>query len=756
MVTSGVNEETKKARLRPSSAVLLILWTAIGFGALLLLLKSVQNSAEFGRLQPAVLILNVIGVIALVTLLARKLWQLFRDYRDHVPGSRLTARTVMIFGALVVAPLLIVYLSSLEFLNRGIDSWFQVEVKQGLNDALVLSRAALSLRMREYSERTESLARVLAKTSADDIQARLDDERHASEALEIVLFGEHERIIAASLENPLETLPSRPPSDLVRQVGQLRPYVSLDDPDSSGKYLIRTAAAVSDSSASAAPASTESRYVVAIYAVPAQLSALTEAVQRSYSQYGDLAAMREPLKYSFRLTLTLVLLLAMLAAIYGAIFSAQRLVRPVQDLIAGTRAVGKGDFGTRLPLPSRDEMGFLVHSFNDMTKRLRRAREEATHSQQAVERERERLAIILARLSTGVVAVDRMLTVRMANHAAGSILGTDLSAATGRALPELAASNERLGQFVAAIAVRFAGGREEWREQLDLDSQAGRRTLMCACTPLPGEDSDMGYVIVFDDITALLQAQRDAAWGEVARRLAHEIKNPLTPIQLSAERLRRRLLSTMKPADAEILDRATHTIVQQVETMQQMVNAFSEYARAPEMRITHFSLNQLVTDVADLYRSQDPRATIRLALDEHLKSIEADRGRVRQILNNLVTNALEALDGVETPTLEITTRLESGGDAAYAVVTVCDNGPGFQRELLGRVFDPYVTSKPKGTGLGLAIVKKIVEEHGGRIDADNRSEGGARVRVVLPVKDSTRSATGGARERRDTLRRERA
>jgi nitrogen fixation/metabolism regulation signal transduction histidine kinase len=753
MVTPGVSEEPKsKGNLRPGSALWLVLWMAIGAGALLLLLKSVQNSAEFGRLQPAVLILNVVGLIALVTLLARKLWQLVREYRDHVPGSRLIARTVLIFGALVIAPLLIVYLSSLEFLNRGIDSWFQVEVKQGLNDALVLSRAALDLRMREYSDRTEALARSLAKVTPEDIQARLDDERHASEALEIVLFGEHERVIAASLENPLESLPSRPPSELQRQVAQLRPYVNLVEPTGPDKrYLINTAAALSDS-----PTSTDTRYVVAIYPVPAQVSALTDAVQRSYSQYGDLAAMREPLKYSFRLTLTLVLLLAMLAAMYGAIFSAQRLVSPVQDLIAGTRAVGKGDFGTRLPLPSRDEMGFLVHSFNDMTKRLRRAREEATHSQQAVERERERLAIILARLSTGVVAVDRILTVRMANHAAGAILGTDLWAATGRPLPELAANNERLGQFVAAIAVRFASGREEWREQLDLDSQAGRRTLMCACTPLPGEDSDMGYVIVFDDITTLLQAQRDAAWGEVARRLAHEIKNPLTPIQLSAERLRRRLLSTLNEADAEILDRATHTIVQQVETMQQMVNAFSEYARAPEMRITRFSLNQLVTDVADLYRSQDPRAVIHLVLDDKLDLIEADRGRVRQILNNLVTNALEALEGVASPTLEITTRLESGGDAAYSVVTVCDNGPGFQRELLGRVFDPYVTSKPKGTGLGLAIVKKIVEEHGGRIDADNRSEGGARVRVVLPVRDSTRSATGGARERRETLRRERA
>ena len=250
-----------------------------------------------------------------------------------------------------------------------------------------------------------------------------------------------------------------------------------------------------------------------------------------------------------------------------------------------------------------------------------------------------------------MLAIDRSLTVRMANQAAGAILGTDLSAATGRSLPELAASNERLGQFVAALAVRFAGGpRGMARAARSGRRPAGRRTLMCACTPLPGEDSGIGYIIVFDDITALLQAQRDAAWGEVARRLAHEIKNPLTPIQLSAERMRRRLLASMNPRDAEILERATHTIVQQVETMQQMVNAFSEYARAPEMNITRFNLNQLVTEVADLYRSQDPRAPRSgWSSIERIEGIEADRGRVRQILNNLVTNALEALDGVARP-----------------------------------------------------------------------------------------------------------
>ncbi len=744
MVAAGVSGPPRRGRARAIAAI--ALWSLIGLAALLLLAKSAQNSSEFGRLQPWIVLLNVIGVFVLIVLLARRLWQLVRDFRNHVPGSRLTARTVMIFGALVIAPLLIVYFSSLEFIDRGIDSWFRVEVREGLKDALVLSRSALDLRVQAESHRTAVLARSLFGHSALRIQGQLDQARRADSAREIVLYGANERVLAASLEDPLSDVPLAPPADLVRTVSERRTYVSLE-PQANGRFVIRIGVPLAQSAGASGR-----RYLMAVYPVPAQLSALSDAVQRSYSRYGNLTALREPLKYSFRLTLTLVLLLAMLAAIHGAILSAERLARPVQDLIAGTRAVGKGDFATRITLPSRDEMGYLVHSFNDMTKRLRRAHDEATRSQQAVERERERLAIILARLSTGVLAVDRNLVVRMANRAAGGILGTDLSAGTGRALPDLAAGNERLGQFVAALAVRFARGREEWREQIDLGKPGRMVTLMCACTPLPGESGDMGYVIVFDDITALLEAQRDAAWGEVARRLAHEIKNPLTPIQLSAERVRRRLLPILAPSEGEFLERSTHTIVQQVESMQQMVNAFSEYARAPEMHVSRFSLNQLVTEVADLYRSQDPRATITLDLDARLSAIEADRGRVRQILNNLLTNALEALEGHPEPRLEISTRLE-GGATAFALVSVCDNGPGFQADLLGRIFDPYVTSKPKGTGLGLAIVKKIVEEHGGRIDADNRPEGGARIRVALPVAFGKRSEV---QEKRQSLRSEQA
>jgi len=724
---------------------------AAGVAALVLLAASVENSTLFSHWQPWILLLNICGVMALMALLARKFWQLYRDFRDHKPGSRLTVRTVLMFGGLVIAPLIIVYLFSLDFINRGIDSWFRVEIKQGLNDALVLSRSALDLRLREQTRRTEIFARSLRELRGPELLQRLDEERRATEAKEIIVFDASGRASALSSDTPMAQQPAPAPPDVALQVAAGRTYVSLN-PLPDGQYTIATAAPIAD----AVSARATRRYVLIDYEVPQELSALAEAVQHTSSQYGDLSTVREPLKNTFRLTLTLVVLLTLLAAIYGAIFSAQRLTRPVQDLIAGTRAVGKGDFGTRLPLPSRDEMGFLVHSFNDMTKRLRRASEEAKRSRQAVERERERLSVILSRLSTGVIVTDRELRLHSANQSAATILGGDFgNPEAGQNLAQLAGGSMRFATFLDELRGRLKSGLDEWREQLTLPGESGERVLLWACTPLPDEREHGGVVIVFDDITALLAAQRDAAWGEVARRLAHEIKNPLTPIQLSAERLRRKLLGGMNAEDAQLLERATHTIVQQVDAMKQMVNAFSEYARAPAMRLAHFSLNGLVTEVAELYRLQDPDAEIRLDLDPTLPEIEADRGRVRQLLANLITNGIEALAGVADGCVELSTRQQRAEGAIAAVICVRDNGPGFRKEILGRVFDPYVTGKPRGTGLGLAIVKRIVEEHGGRIEAENRPEGGAKILVLLPVSDQDRALFAGG-ERRVELRRERA
>lgn len=719
--------------------------------ALFALSLSTQNSEQFSRLQPWLLLASAIGVVVLSIMLARKVLQLVTAYRSNVAGSRLTVRTVTVFGALVALPLLTVYLFSLEFLNRGIDSWFRVEIKQGLNDAVVLSRSALELRMREYSSRTEALARRLGDNPPTAVALELERELRASGANEIVLYGAYSRILAATSRSVTDALPASPPQDLLRQVNNGRTYLSLD-PRGDSQYVIRTAVPL------ASRTLPDARFVLVVYDLPRQFAELTDAVQRSYSQYGDLAALREPLKYSFRLTLTLVLLVTLLAAIYGAIYSAEVLFKPVQDLMAGTRAVAKGDFATRVPLTSRDEMGFLVQSFNDMTKRLRRAREETERSRLAVERERERLAIIMARLSTGVITVDRELVLRLANAAAGGILGVDLEREVGRPLAEFAAADDRLRQFVDELRARFTAGLEEWREQIEIAGVAGNsatRVLVCACVPLPdGGDAPRSYVIVFDDVTNLLQAQRDAAWGEVARRLAHEIKNPLTPIQLSAERMRRKLLPSLSGPDAEMVERSTHTIVQQVESMKQMVNDFGEYARAPSMQVASFDLNQLAGEVADLYRAQSAVVTIDTVFEPRSVAIDADRGRIRQVLNNLLTNAFEALEGVPGARIALHTELAEQEGVAVALLTVSDNGPGFQRELLARIFDPYVTSKPRGTGLGLAIVKKIVEDHGGRIEADNAPSGGARIRVMLPLKDRTRA--GASRERRAELRRERA
>ncbi|HTG77138.1 MAG TPA: ATP-binding protein [Steroidobacteraceae bacterium] len=737
---------------RAASAVLMGIGGLLWLAAILFMAQTAQNSEQFGRLHPWILMVNGAGLVVLLVLLGAKVTQLVRDWRGHVIGSRIKARMVWIFGVLATLPILLVYFFAVQFLNRGIDSWFNVEIRRSLDDALVLSRSALEVRMREHLADTQLVADELA-ASGGAYPGLLETLRQQVGAHELTIATESGSLIALSKGLSSDLVPEELPDELLLQIRQGRPFVSLE-PQVNGGYLVRTAVQLGPT-----VPGRERLLVQAVYPVAERLGALADTVQAAYQQYGEKDYLRKPLKASFILTLTVVLLLSLLAAWYGAIFTAQRLVQPIQDLVKGTRAVAQGDLDTRLPMTSHDEMGFLVHSFNDMTKRLRRAREDQQLAQQAAETERANLAIILARLSTGVVSLEPDLRVRTANRAASMILGDDLETRVGQPLASLGPPESLLGQFSESARARLAAGDDEWRQQLMLASGSGRRVLMCACTPLPGEgDAPVGFVLVFDDITVMLQAQREAAWGEVARRLAHEIKNPLTPIRLSAERMRHKLLPAMAEKEAQILDRGTETIVQQVEAMKEMVNAFSEYARAPHFEMSSVELNKLVTEVAELYRAQDTRRRVRLTvtLDPGIATVIADQGRLRQLLHNLLTNATEALEGRRGGEIVVSTRLATRGGTDVAEITVEDDGPGFQRDLIGQVFDPYVTTKAKGTGLGLAIVRKIVEEHGGHIEAENRAEGGARVRIDLPLSELGRPAAVQRSERKTETRRERA
>jgi PAS domain S-box-containing protein len=728
-------------------AVLAVFGLLLWFAALLLFTRVTENSDDFARRQDVILLINSIGIGVLLILIVSNLWQLVRDYRRHVPGSRLRARMVSLLVMVAVTPLVGVYIFSVEFINRGIDNWFSVDIEQGLGDALELGQTVIEIQTRSRLEQVKDLARRLASVQRGDFANTLNTMRRETDAIDLTIYGPNNQILAITSVDPEPGAPRYPTDEVLLQLRQQQSFVSVE-PQSKGQYQVIAAAAIRAPSSRGEP-----EFLMATFPLEQRVSTLANAVLSSYNQFAERAFLRTGLKYSFTLTLSLVLLISLLASVYGAFFFARRLVVPIQLLMQGTRAVARGDFATRVPTPTRDEIGFLVHSFNDMTQRLAQASAEARSSQQQVERERRKLEVILARLSTGVMSLEPDLRIRTANQAAGAILGLDLEQRVGESIVELADTRPLLAQFLDVAQQHLNRGESEWREQIELRDGGNRRVLMCACTGLPGDnDSPSGYAIVFDDITTLLQAQREAAWGEVARRLAHEIKNPLTPIQLSAERLRRKYLQTSS-GEADLLDRATHTIIQQVEAMKQMVNAFSEYARTPTMHVTRFDLNALITEVSELYAHQEKPLSITLSLSPDLPQIEADAGRLRQVLHNLFRNAIEAMEHQERARVEVATRKVQGVGPEAIEIRVTDNGPGFAGEIVHQAFDPYVTSKPKGTGLGLAIVRKLVEEHGGQINARNGEHGGAEIVILLPIAVDVASH---ATARRHDHRRERA
>lgn len=702
--------------------------------SLYLLSYATERSGEqVGQLEDLygwMLLINVVGLLGLVVLVGKNLLHLLRQYRDAAPGSRLTMRMVLLFVVLSVLPLSVVFFFSMQFLLSGIDSWFNVEVEKALEDALELSQTSLDLRKRELLKRTIELSKELEGVSDGSLALSLSDLRANYEAVELIVIGKNSRIIAFSSTDTTQVVPNRPSDDVMLQLRQGNSYVELE-PIRDGGIHVRVAIPLESE--------TEPRFLEALFPIHQRLNPLADSVQSSFAQYKKIAVQREPLKKSFSLTLSMVLMLSMLFAVWAAFFFSRRLVAPITDLVEGTRAVAEGNYDKRLPVTSRDELGFLVRSFNDMTRRISRASDEAGRSQRKVEEQHAYLEAILSHLSSGVITLDRDLVLQTANAAASQILGLDLGEYVNAPVADITHTHIHLQRFVEVLMPHFDTENQDWQEEVVLFNAGGRQVLICRGTTLTSEKGGRGdYVIVFDDVTALIQAQRNAAWGEVARRLAHEIKNPLTPIQLSAERLRHKYLHTMSQEDAKLLDRSTNTIVQQVESMKGMVNAFAEYARAPRMELATVDLNRLIHEIAELYVGTQGGVDLHLELDPSGPLIEADSGRLRQLLHNLIKNGQESTPE-PVARVDISTRCMLEAGCRYVEVVVRDYGSGFPEEQEGQYFEPYVTTKPKGTGLGLAIVKKIVEEHGGVIRAENMVDGdgqgnkGAKIIVWLPV-----------------------
>ncbi|MDR2239693.1 MAG: HAMP domain-containing protein [Zoogloeaceae bacterium] len=695
-----------------------LLIIALGLAGVLLFLLTSASAKTALFTDDYRLLLGFTAAIAAL-LLGLVLWQLrqlWREHRAEVFGSRLKLRLMLMFALMAVVPGALVYAVSLQFAVKSIESWFDLRVDKALEGGLNLGRNALDYLLADLTEKATVMALDLGEAPTM-LSTQLNRLREQAGVQSVTLFSAAGQVVASSAGEHAALLPDLPSPAQLRQARQGSGVSAVEGEAESGLTL-RVLVPVA-----AFRFTGETRVLQLTQAVPSAIAASAESVQAAYRDYQELSLAKGSLKTMYTLTLTLALLLSLFAAIALAFLLARRLSAPLSILARGTEAVATGDYSPRETVSTRDELGVLTRSFSQMTQQLSEARVQAERSRAETETARAYLESVLGNLSAGVLAFDAGSRLRAANDGARAILNDDLADAQGAPL----AAWQRHGELRDAIVAGDAERAGEWQREIEMQTGAGApQALLVRGARLPAA-SGGGWVVVFDDITQLIAAQRSAAWGEVARRLAHEIKNPLTPIQLSAERLQHKLTHTLSGSDREMLERATQTIVNQVAAMKHMVNDFRDYARLPPPKLGPLDLNALVEEVLGLYEASHARLRVELA--GNLLPVSGDATQLRQVIHNLIANAEDALAGAAEPEIVIATRAEARG----AVFSVNDNGSGFPKEILARVFEPYVTTKAKGTGLGLAIVKKIVDEHHGQIEISNAAPHGAQVKIRLPL-----------------------
>ncbi|MGP3662232.1 sensor histidine kinase EsaS [Burkholderia gladioli] len=755
---------------------------------LVLLAAASANTEFFDRYYSWLYTANILVALVFLLVVMSLVGMIVVRLRKGKFGTRLLAKLAVFFALVGVVPGGIIYIVSYQFVSRSIESWFDVNVETALTAGLNLGRDTLDASLSDLRSKARLMSEQLASADTNTngttlTLLRLRDQFGVQDAT-IVEPGHGNsgaapdlHIVAQASGNFAALIPDDMPTPLM--LGQAREhggYAAIEgevdgDPrarGSKGALRLRVVQRIPDSStALLQPAE---RYLQLTQPVSPTLARNADAVQRAYREYQEKSLGRSGLRKMYIGTLTLALFLATFIAMMIALALGNQLARPLFLLAQGTKEVAEGDYTPKRELKTRDELGFLTQSFNAMTRQLSEARLAVERNRVALEYSKAYLESILANLTAGVFVLDRQFRLSIANRGAERIFRQPFQSQTGTVLDQIAAVAEFGAMVRKAFADREAAGqgggedRGHWQQQFAVvvPGETDPLTLLVRGTrlasALASEAADpqtSGYVVVFDDISDVISAQRSVAWGEVARRLAHEIKNPLTPIQLSAERLQMKLADKLAPNDAEVLKRGATTIVNQVAAMKRMVDDFRDYARTPPAVLGNLQLNELVSEVLTLYGVGEGKNMI-VVEQGPLPVIRGDATQLRQVIHNLLQNAQDSVAEVAQPRVWLETRAVEYGDPdadgtkRIAVrLTVSDNGPGFPARILTRAFEPYVTTKAKGTGLGLATVKKIVDEHGARIDLRNRMQGevieGAQVSILfLQLADDTTGSEGGA------------
>ena len=707
---------------------LIAIATLVG-ASLLFLLSKASSSSEFisGSSYTVVLILSGIFILSLIAIIANQIKKLFRNIKKDVMGSRLSMRLVISFTLMAVIPGLIVYLVSVNFLTRSIESWFNVKVESALDGGLKLGQKALDIMLTDLELKAGRMALTLSSMPTTSQYAALSDLREKTGVQDATIISDQGKIIAVSSNDAESFLPALPTLIQLKQA-ENNIYGKIEPIKNKGLYL-RVLAPING-----AAISNERLILQILQPVPDSLTTLAESVQDVFQDYQKLSYSRDSLKVIFSITLTLVLMLAILTAVAIGFLLSRKLSEPLALLAEGTKKIAKGNFKTMLPEKGKDELGVLVRSFNSMTRQLDQATQTSANNQIRLESARSYLETVLAHLSSGVIVINDDMEIKSFNIAASKILQVDLSKNTNQLITSISNKNKLLNDFVVSIQeeIKAASSKKHFEiiKQFEIKYEKNNQILSLQITPLP-QNKVKNYVLMIDDITMMIQAQRDAAWSEVARRLAHEIKNPLTPIQLSAERIKHKLGSKLNKEDTDILDKAVSTIVNQVDAMKTMVNEFSEYARAPKLNLELTDINKTIKEISHLFENSGIKITTTLL--KGLPKIKVDINMMRQVLINLIQNAQDAMiNNTKKPSIKINTNKYKN----YLILSIVDNGPGFSADILKKAFEPYVTTKSHGTGLGLAIVKKIIEEHEGTIVVENIKNGGANINIQLPISKS--------------------